>query len=133
MGRPSILPLVLIFVNVILGSIGQVTIRYGASRLGNLHSGEGITSSLLGALRGMLTPYVFFGLVLYALSAVIWIFVLNQVKLSFAYPMISLSYVLVVVLSALILHEKVPMVTIAGLVLISVGVSLIGIGYGSAR
>ena len=132
MGRPSILPLVMIFVNVILGSIGQISLRYGASRLGNLHSGEGVTSSLLGALRGMFTPYVFFGLALYALSAVIWIFVLNQVKLSFAYPMISLSYVLVVVLSAVLLHEKVSMVTIAGLVLISVGVSLIGIGYSSA-
>ncbi|MCX6374950.1 MAG: hypothetical protein NTU88_02725 [Armatimonadetes bacterium] len=133
MSRPSILPLVMIFVNVILGSIGQISLRYGASRLGNLHSGEGIMSSLIGALRGIFTPYVFFGLGLYALSAVIWIFVLNQVKLSFAYPMISLSYVLVVVFSALLLHEKVPMVTIAGLVLISVGVSLIGVGYGSAR
>ena len=133
MSRPSILPLVMIFVNIILGSVGQISLRYGASRLGNLHSGEGIMSSLVGALRGMFTPYVFFGLALYALSAVIWIFVLNQVKLSFAYPMISLSYVLVVVLSALLLHEKVSLVTIAGLVLISVGVSLIGVGYSSAR
>lgn len=133
MGKPSILPLVMIFVNVILGSVGQISLRYGASRLGNLHSGEGVMSSLVGALRGIFTPYVFFGFCLYALSAVIWIFVLNQVKLSFAYPMISLSYVLVVVLSALLLHEKVPMVTVAGLVLISIGVSLIGIGYGSAR
>ena len=133
MSRPSILPLVMIFVNVILGSIGQISLRYGASRLGNLHSEQGIIGSLAGALRGMFTPYVFFGLALYALSAVIWIFVLNQVKLSFAYPMISLSYVLVVVFSALLLHEKVSMVTIAGLVLISVGVSLIGVGYSSAR
>ena len=127
------LPLIMIFVNILLGSIGQISLRFGAAKLGNLHAGQGIMGSLVSAFRGIFTPYVFAGLAIYALSAVIWIYVLNQVKLSFAYPMISLSYVLVVVFSALLLHEKVSMVTIAGLVLISVGVSLIGVGYSSAR
>ena len=133
MGRSSMLPLIMIFVNIILGSVGQISLRFGAAKLGNLHTGQGIMGSLACAFRGVFTPYVFFGLLLYAVSAVIWIFVLNQVKLSFAYPMISLSYVIVVLLSALILHERVSLVTIGGLVLISVGVSLIGIGYGAAR
>jgi len=133
MSRPPMLPLIMIFVNIILGSVGQISLRFGAAKLGNLHAGQGIMGSLASAFRGIFTPYVFFGLLLYAVSAVIWIFVLNQVKLSFAYPMISLSYVIVVLLSALVLHERVPMVTVAGLILISVGVSLIGIGFGSAR
>ena len=133
MSRPSMLPLIMIFVNILLGSIGQISLRFGAAKLGNLHTGQGIVGSLVSAFRGIFTPYVFAGLMIYALSAVIWIFVLNQVKLSFAYPMISLSYVIVVLLSALILHERVPLVTIGGLVLITIGVSLIGIGYSGAR
>lgn len=133
MTKPSMLPLVMILVNIVIGSIGQLSLRYGASRLGDLHSGSGIAASLVGALKGIFTPYIFLGLMLYAVSAVIWIFVLNQVNLSFAYPMISLSYVVVVVLSAVLLHEKVPMVTVGGLLLISIGVSLIGIGYGSVK
>ncbi len=131
--RPSIIPVVVILVNVVLGSIGQISLRYGASQLGDLRVGQGLASSLLGAFRGIFTPYVFLGLLLYAVSAVLWVFVLNQVRLSFAYPMISLSYVLVVLLSALILGEGVPTVTIAGLVLICLGVSLIGVGYGTGQ
>lgn len=133
MSKSSMLPVIMILINVVIGSVGQVILRIGASQLGNLHSGSGIGSSLLGAFKGIFTPYIFVGLLIYAFSAVIWIFVLNQVNLSFAYPMISLSYVLVVVLSALFLHEKVPMITVGGLALITVGVSLIGIGYNSAK
>ena len=133
MSQPSMLPIILILVNVAIGSVGQVILRIGASRLGNLHSDAGIASGIMGAFKGIFTPYIFAGLALYAVSAVLWIFVLNQVKLSFAYPMISLSYVVVVVLSAIFLHERVPMMTVAGLLLITVGVSLIGIGYGAGR
>lgn len=133
MSKHSMLPIILILVNVLIGSVGQISLRYGASQLGNLHTGSGVFASLIGAFKGIFTPYIFGGLLLYAISAVIWIFVLNQVSLSFAYPMISMSYVLVVVLSSLILHEKVPMITVGGLALIVMGVSLIGIGYGSGK
>jgi len=53
------------------------------------------------------------------------------VPLSTAYPMISMGYVVVVVLSALILREPVRWVSaVPGLVLIVAGVSLIGMGLG---
>ena len=133
MGRPSIAPIVMIMVNVVLGSIGQISLRYGALRLGDLRAGQGIVMGLVSAFKAIFTPYVFLGLALYAVSAVLWILVLNQVRLSFAYPMISLSYVLVVLLSAVILGERVPAVTIAGLVFICAGVSLIGVGYGMGK
>lgn len=132
--KPSLLPVLIILVNITLGSIGQLCIRYGSSRLGDLREGQGILMSVLGAFKGIFTsPYVFGGLCLYGISAVLWIFVLNQVRLSFAYPMISLSYVIVVLLSALILGERVPPVTIGGLILICAGVSLIGLGYSASQ
>lgn len=133
MGKPSLVPIAIILVNIALGSVGQISLRYGASRLGDLRAGHGIAMSVLNAFKGIFTPYVFIGLSLYAMSAVLWILVLNQVRLSFAYPMISLSYVVVVLLSALILGERVPLVTVAGLVFICIGVSLIGIGYGTGK
>ena len=133
MGKVSLAPVVMILVNVLLGSIGQISLRYGASQLGNLRAGQGIAASLLCAFKGVFTPYVFLGFCLYAMSAVLWVLVLNQVRLSFAYPMISLSYVLVVLLSAVILGERVPLVTVGGLVFICLGVSLIGVGYTMGR
>jgi drug/metabolite transporter (DMT)-like permease len=59
--------------------------------------------------------------------------ILRQVNLSFAYPMISLGYVVVVVLSAVLFREKVPWTIVVGLVLICGGVSLMGIGYGAGK
>lgn len=133
MGGSPVVPIILILVNVVIASTGQLLLKYGISLQGKFQASQGMASSMLDSFKCMFTPYVFLGLCLYAVSAVIWIRILKQVNLSFAYPMISLSYVLVVVLSALILREKVPMVTVGGLALICCGVSLIGIGYGVGK
>ncbi len=55
----------------------------------------------------------------------IWTVVLSKLDLSLAYPMVSMSYVLVVFLSWLILKEPVNVMRIAGLVVICGGVLLI--------
>jgi drug/metabolite transporter (DMT)-like permease len=131
--KPSIVPVLLILINVVLGSAGQLSLKYGVNCIGGLHAGPGPAGLLTGALKAICTPYVFLGFALYGLSAIIWLNILSQVRLSIAYPMISLSYVVVVILSSVLLKERVSTVTIAGLLFICLGVSLIGIGYGSNR
>lgn len=133
MEKPGLIPIIMIFINIVLGSAGQLLMKIGTTRLGALKEGQGIAAGILDTLKGVLTPHIFLGIMLYAISAVLWLRILRQVSLSFAYPMISFSYVAVVLLSALILKEKVPAITIAGLVFICLGVSLIGIGYGSPK
>ena len=120
----------LILFNVVLASAGQIVLKVGTSKLGTLlKPGQPIIDIVKGAIKAMFTsPYILGGMAIYAFSAIFWIIILSRVRLSFAYPMISLSYVLVVVLSAVLLHEKVPLVTVAGLLLICGGVSLIGFG-----
>jgi len=121
----------MLIVNVILGSVGQVMMKIGATRMGSVHESRGIIGGLLNSFLNIFTNlHVLGGLFLYALSAVIWIRILRQVNLSLAYPMMSLSYVAVVILSALLLNEKVSAITIIGLIFITIGVSLIGLGYG---
>lgn len=133
MNKPSFIPIVMICINIVLGSAGQLLMKYGTTRLGVLREEQGIAAGILDTAKGVFTPHIFLGISLYAVSAIIWLRILRQVNLSFAYPMISFSYVAVVLLSALILKEKVPAITVAGLVCICAGVSLIGIGYGSAK
>lgn len=133
MGKPSIMPIVMLLINVVLGSTGQILLKVGTTHLGRVREGQSLAVGLMESLKGIFTPYILLGFSAYAISAVIWVWILRQVNLSFAYPMISLSYVLVVLLSAFLLGEKIPAVTIVGLVLISAGVSLIGIGYGVGR
>lgn len=133
MGKPTLVSIALILFNVMLAAVGQIVLKVGTQQLGGalVKPGATIIGTVLGAVRAMFTPYIFTGLMIYAFSAVTWIIILSRVNLSFAYPMISLSYVIVVILSAVLLRERVPLITIPGLILICIGVSLIGIGSNS--
>lgn len=119
--------MICIFVTMV--SIGQVLIK---KSLGTkvLLAGSPVTT-FGNIVRSMFHPLLISGLVLYVIGTLIWILVLSRVKLSVAYPMMSMSYFLVVILSATVLRERVNWrLAIAGLLLISGGVSLIGLGMG---
>lgn len=58
----------------------------------------------------------------------IWIFIIRRMKLVFAYPVMSLNYILVLLVSHLIFHEKIVSTNLIGAGLIGLGVILIGLG-----
>lgn len=63
------------------------------------------------------------GLVLYGLSAVAWLWVLSRAQLSYAYPVLALSFPMVVGLSAVLFGESVSLTRWVGTGLILVGVA----------
>ena len=68
------------------------------------------------------------GFSLYVIGTLIWLNVLSKVSLSIAFPLFSMSYFLVVILSATVLKERVVWsYAIVGLLLISIGVGCIGL------
>lgn len=105
--------LIAVIVCVIINSIAQVLLKMGMGK-------GGFNINTLTNLP------VISGAVLYALSFLIWLYVLSKAKLSYAYPFISLSYVLVVFLSYIILGEPFSKEIWIGVILITIGVSIIG-------
>jgi drug/metabolite transporter (DMT)-like permease len=65
------------------------------------------------------------GFVLYGLSAVCWLWVLSRAQLSFAYPVLSLSFPIVVGLSVIFFSEFVTPIRWLGVGIIVFGVSLL--------
>ena len=120
----------LLLVAVTLGSFGQICMKSGVR--GRSISTEGsIVQTFVHILQAMANPYVILGICLYVASTFVWIVVISRVRLSVAYPMISVGYVLVVILSAAILKEHVDWrFAVTGLVCIVAGVSFIGLGMG---
>jgi drug/metabolite transporter (DMT)-like permease len=118
--------------NLVLGSFAQIFLKEGLPHdLARNSTSAAATISRI--LLAMLHPYVLLGLGLYVLSVFTWILLLSKVRLSVAYPMISISYIFVVALSAVVLREHVRWsYAIAGLLLISGGVTFIGVGLGQA-
>lgn len=114
----------LIVFSVVLGVGGQIALKYGvklvsgAEGLGSLDS-----KSVVGFLGGAATNgYVLLGFVLYLVSALSWLIILSRVDLSLAYPLISIGYIIIVVLSKFIFDEPVTSFRIIGTLLVCTGV-----------
>ena len=117
----------LILLSISIAVTGQILLKIGIDRIGVVGFGsmKAFTSLFSGIIR---SPMVLTGLFLYFISAVIWMVILSTVDLSFAYPFIGLSYVLVLVLSKFILKEEVNPIRWAGAFIITVGVVIISRG-----
>lgn len=111
--------LVLAFFGVMLGAVGQVFLRAGASQVSEV----GVVATLVAAL---LDVRVMGGFLMYGFSTVIWLVVLSRLDLTVAYPIGAWGYVLVTFLAALS-GEVVPAARWAGVVMIVVGILLVGL------
>ena len=116
------LPTIFILLSVTMGVVGQLFIKRGLNSLGSVDYASG----LIGAyIRIFLTPYVVAGLSIYFLGVFFWLYALSKVDLSFAYPFVSLSYVLVLLISWVILGEHITGLRWAGVGLICAGVFIV--------
>ena len=104
-----------ILASVTLNSIAQIVWKKGANKLDS----EGI-------IKMLLKKTIIIGLSIYAVSALLWITVLQTVEVSYAYPFISLGYVATTILSVIMLKEKVNTKRIIGTIIIIIGVIIVG-------
>ena len=123
MGHFPWVAVVVLLIAIGLGAVGQILIKLGLNRLGE-------KPPPLKVLRSILTPLVAGGFLCYAVSSLLYLQALSRLPLSYAYPMIAVSYVVVVFLSWRLLGETVNLLRIAGLGIIVVGVVVVAISYG---
>lgn len=114
--------LLLILASVLLGASAQIAIKWGT--MGVSHAGADAKELLAKYFTSI--P-VLFGLGLYALSSVTWIFAVAKVELSKAYPMVAAGYVLVFLCSYFMFGEAVSAMKVVGLATIVSGVVLISL------
>ncbi len=70
-------------------------------------------------------PFVFGGLVVMVISMASHLIVLSRVDISFAYPFLGLSFVLITIYGAFVLSEPLNIWKIAGVLFIVLGVSMV--------
>ncbi len=117
----------LIWTTLILLSFGQVLLKLGVGK-DIIPVGKTPAHTILNIIRRMLCLKVIIGFGLYVIGTFFWLVVLSRTPLSIAFPLFSMSYFLVVILSATILRERVDWrFAITGLAFISIGVTLIGL------
>ncbi len=113
---------IMLIVSVSMGAAGQICLKQGVNLLGD-------HVPVLEILKGIFTPYVFAGFVCYGLSSLVYLWVLSKLSLSFAYPFVALSFVMVMIASWALLGETLPPLRIAGAALILLGVLTVAASY----
>jgi drug/metabolite transporter (DMT)-like permease len=113
----------LILFSVVLAAVAQLTLKHGVDQVTASSGALGLSSESLRDI--VTTPAVWAGLLLFGLSAVVWLAVLSRTSLSFAYPFASLTYVLILLADRFVLDQEVPALRYAGVAFIVVGIVLV--------
>jgi multidrug transporter EmrE-like cation transporter len=111
--------------SITLSALAQLTLKWGMGApniQAAIRAETGMGPVLLGA--GM-SIGVILGLMLYGLSAVIWLLVLARWDLSKAYPFVGLGFVITLVLGVGVLGERVTLERGLGTLLVVCGVLLV--------
>jgi len=107
--------ILLVLVGSFIGSIGMVFLKKASH---HLHKGFLHIISVNAAV----------GVGLFLISSLFYLTGIRNGQLSVLYPMVSLSYVWVAILSVLIFHESMNAIKIAGIATIILGVAILGRG-----
>jgi drug/metabolite transporter (DMT)-like permease len=115
----------LILLSVALAAVAQLALKTGMN---------GVNTELAPATFGLdgrslrvlvAQPYVWGGLVLFGVSALVWLVVLSRASLSFAYPFAALTYITILLFDQFVLDEQVPLLRWAGVAFIALGIVLV--------
>ena len=115
------IPLIIVVVAVCFSVTGELFLKAGMNDIGAFN-----LANLIPTLGRIVThPRILTGFVSIGIGAVFWLAALARVDLSWAYPLLSLGYILVLVLSALFLGEAISPIRWIGVLVIVVGMILV--------
>lgn len=116
--------LTLVFICIILAALGQISMKKGMTQIDKIDNLSDLIKP--STLFHMLTNiYVFIGLLLYAVSAFLWLGALSQLDVSLMYPLLSLGYVITAILAFIFLKENITLLRWLGIVLVVIGSFLV--------
>lgn len=117
-----------ILFTVFTNAAAQMLLKYGMMHLGPL-SFSGV-NPIVKILSIVFSPFVFLGLATFVISMASHLYVLSKVELTYAYPFLSLAYVLVAFAAWFLFGEELNPSRIGGIALICCGTILIARGGG---
>ena len=113
----------LILATVLLNATSQILMKTGMTQVGKFEfSGASFRQMTLGAATNL---FIIFGLMTMVISMVTHLMSLSRFDVSFAFPFISIAYVLVLLYGYLAMGENVTALRVAGVSLVVVGTVLI--------
>ena len=113
---------VYIFITILLTLYGQLIVKWQVNLAGNFPGSSGDKILFLGKL--LINPWVMSGMAAALLAGMAWMAALTQLELSQAYPFMGLSFVLILIFSAVCFQEPITWVKVIGVSLIVAGITV---------
>jgi len=113
----------LIILGVMLNACAQLALKQGMRQIGDF--AFSIENILPIGIKVALNPFVILAIFCYVVSVVVWLLVLSRVDVSYAYPLLSLGYIVTAFAGRLFFGEVLGPVRWTGILIICLGVYLI--------
>jgi len=110
----------LIILGVMLNAFAQIILKEAMTRMDPIRFQWSHAMTI--GFKVFTNPFVVAGLFCYVLSVMVWLVVLSKVDVSYAYPMLSIGYIVTAFAAYFILHEPMSMHRILGIIIIIGGV-----------
>ena len=112
---------------VFLMCMGQILFKKTALILSQSYNSINISKLFESLLILIKIPYFFLALIVYASATLFWLFILQKIPLSIAYPFTALAMVIIPVLSIFLFQEKLSLNYWIGASLIVIGIIIISV------
>ncbi len=124
--RAAIFKSLLLLIPAILSSTtGQLFLKMGMSQVGDF---DFTLDAILAVLPQVIyNPFIWIGFIGFVGGTIFWLGVISRAPLSLAYPILALSYFVVVLEAWLILGEPITWQLLVGVGIIFVGVVVVGL------
>jgi multidrug transporter EmrE-like cation transporter len=116
----------LILCGVLLNAGAQLLLKAGMTQIG--HFEFSMANALPIGMKVVGNMPIIMGLSLYGLSVGVWLLVLSRVPVSFAYPMLSIGYIVNAFAAYYLFGEPLTSVRMFGIFIIIAGVYLVAQG-----
>jgi multidrug transporter EmrE-like cation transporter len=113
----------LIILGVMLNAVAQLALKQGMRTIGSFAFCCDNLTRIAGAV--LTCPYILAGLFCYVVSVAVWLLVLSRVEVSFAYPLLSLGYIVTALAGWRFFGENLSLCRWSGIIIICIGVWLI--------
>lgn len=114
----------LILFSVSLSAVAQIVLKTGMSSPSVTHVMK-LGTPFEMAMQIALNPWVVGGLGMYFFGALVWLFVLAKVDVSFAYPFVGLGFILTMIMGKFVMGDDITLSRMAGTLFVAAGVVLI--------
>lgn len=126
MTKETVTALLWLIPAMLFSTTGELFLKRGMNEIGSFDFAA-VDHILPTIWRMAQNPNLWLGFIGFMGGSVFWLSVISRVPLSLAYPMLALSYVIVVVESWIFLNEGLHPLRVVGSLVVGLGVALVGL------